>query len=209
MYVPKDFRIPLPLARKVMERYSFATLISAESGAPVATHLPLLYRPAEGGLGRLAGHVAKANLQWKSFTDSQQVLAIFAGPHAYVSPTWYQVQPSVPTWNYVSVHATGVARPVADEAAVRKILDDLVKAYDEKWSMSTLTEDYLKGMTRQIVAFEVELTSVEGKFKLSQNRSREDRVAVRQHLEKSDDPIAHELAEYMLALEEGRPPIES
>ncbi len=209
MYVPKDFRIPLPLAQKVMARYSFATLVSAESGAPVATHLPLLYRPVEGTLGKLAGHVAKANLQWKSFTESQQVLAIFAGPHAYVSPTWYKVQPSVPTWNYVSVHAVGIARPIADEPATRRILEDLVKAYDEDWKMSTLTEEYLKGMTRQIVAFEVELTSVEGKFKLSQNRSREDRIAVREQLAKSDDPVARELAEFMLALEEGRPPIES
>lgn len=74
--------------------------------------------------------------------------------------------------------------------------------------MSTLTEDYLKGMTRQITAFEVELTSVEGKFKLSQNRSREDRVAVREQLAKSEDPVARELAEVMLALEEGRPPLE-
>jgi len=208
MYVPKDFRIPLPLARAVMQRYSFATLVTAESGAPVGTHLPILYRPAEGSLGKLAGHVAKANLQWKSFTESHQVLVIFQGPHAYVSPSWYKVQPSVPTWNYISVHAAGVARPVGDEGAVRRILADLVAAYDESWKMSALTDDYIQGMTRQIVAFEIELTSIEGKFKLNQNRSAEDRVAVRKELEKSAYPVARELASYMLALEEGRPPIE-
>jgi transcriptional regulator len=207
MYVPKDFRIPLPLAKAVMQRYSFATLVTAESGAPVGTHLPILHRPTEGSLGKLAGHVAKANLQWKSFTESHQVLVLFQGPHAYVSPAWYKVQPSVPTWNYVSVHATGIARPVGDENVTRRILEDLVATYDQAWKMSTLTDDYIQGMMRQIVAFEIELTSIEGKFKLNQNRSREDRVAVRQELEKSDDPVARELAGYMLALEEGRPPV--
>jgi transcriptional regulator len=207
MYIPKEFLIPLPLAKAFIRRYSFATLVSAGSGPPVASHLPILFRPDEGLQGKLAGHVAKANLQWKSFTESQPVLVIFQGPHAYVSPAWYLAQPSVPTWNYVSVHVAGVARPLADEAAVHQLLEDLVALYDQEWSMSTLPKDYVRDMARQIVAFEITITSIEGKFKLSQNRSAEDRVAVRRELEHSDDPLARELATFMLNLEDGRPQV--
>jgi transcriptional regulator len=203
MYVPRDFRVPLPLAQSFLARYDFGTLVSVEEGVPFASHLPFLYRPEAGALGTLTAHMARANPQWKSFSESRELLAIFQGPHAYVSPSWYSVHPSVPTWNYVAVHASGVARLVTDESSVLKILGELVARNDPAWTMD-LPGDYLSGMIRQIVAFEIELTKLEGKFKLSQNRPAGDQESVQRELARSEDPLARELARVMLSVREGR-----
>jgi transcriptional regulator len=116
MYIPRDFQVPPALAKPTLNRYDFATLVTVDQHGPFASHLPFLYRPDEGPLGTLRAHLAKANPQWKTFAGPGEVLAIFQGPHAYVSPSWYAAHPSVPTWNYVVVHARGIARPVTDEA---------------------------------------------------------------------------------------------
>src|SRR5579884_840207 len=117
MYIPKHFAVHDPAwIRAFIDEYRFATLVTLADGEPFATHLPLLYEPGAGPNGLLRGHMARANPHWKSFEGSIQ-LAIFTGPHAYVSPTWYETAgPAVPTWNYTAVHAYGKAR-VVDEAA--------------------------------------------------------------------------------------------
>ena len=116
MYTPESFKVSdLPTLHAEMERSNFATMISPEpEGGLQVTHLPLLLKSDHGRLGTLAGHVAKANPHWKLFGTRRETLAIFHGPHAYVSPRWYRTEVAVPTWNYVAVHAFGTPRIVQD-----------------------------------------------------------------------------------------------
>jgi transcriptional regulator len=200
MYIPKDNRVPLATAQELLARYDFGALVTVEQGVPTATHLPFLYRPEGGPFGTLCAHLARANPQARALEASPSVLLIVQGPHGYVSPSWYAVHPSVPTWNYVAVHLAGRARVVTDPARTREILGALVDRYEsgreKPWSMD-LPEPYLQGMLRQIVAFEVEVTSIEGKLKLSQNRTAEEQESVIRGLEGSGDPLAAELAAVM------------
>ncbi|HZD24935.1 MAG TPA: FMN-binding negative transcriptional regulator [Alphaproteobacteria bacterium] len=179
MYIPEAFREddPARLAA-LMAQASFALVVTTEAdGVPFATHLPLLHEPAAGAHGTLLGHMARANPQWRHFEAGGQVLAVFSGPHAYVSPSWYQTHPSVPTWNYAAVHAYG--RPaLLDEAATRALLQRLVATheagYEAPWRME-LPAKYEAMMLRGIVGFEIPIDRLEGKFKLSQNRDATDR----------------------------------
>src|SRR5437867_3355300 len=178
MYLPSEFRVEDPaLLHDLIERFSFATLVSIEDGRPSVTHLPLLLDRSLGEHGTLLGHVARANNQWRGFERGVETLAIFQAEHGYVSPSWYETHPSVPTWNYRVVHAYGVPRVIDDEAGKRGILSRLVEKYesgfDMPWPMD-LPEAYFKSMLAQIVAFEMPISRLEGKFKLSQNRSRTD-----------------------------------
>jgi len=183
-----------------MDRFSFATLVTVHDGSPMATHLPFLVDPDDGEHGRLIAHMARANDQWRDFGHGGEALVIFQGQHAYVSPSWYRAHPSVPTWNYVAVHAYGVPRVIDDEARVRDILRTLVDkheaGFDEPWSMD-LPDPYMTNMLRGIVAFEMPITHIDGKFKLSQNRSGEDREQVVAALAGSRDPMERDLAALM------------
>jgi len=181
MYVPKHFATDDRKAiAELIRNFGFATLITVTDGVPFATHCPLLYDTDAGPHGTLLGHIARANPQWYHFAGGGEVLAIFQGPHAYVSPSWYGQHPSVPTWNYIAVHAYGAAR-VIEGPVVRDILARLVATYEAKdsdWSMAALPEGYMTGMERGIVAFEIPVTRLEAKTKLSQNRGMEDRKRV-------------------------------
>ena len=176
MYIPAAFReTRTDVLHAWIRDYSFATLVSVVDGEPVATHLPFLLDADRGPHGTLVGHMARANPHWHSFSPS---LAIFGGPHAYVSPSWYVARQAVPTWNYIAVHAYGTPEVVEDERRVRDILERLVHTFESTrpapWSMAQLDESYLANMQRAIVAFEMPLTRLEGKAKLSQNRPAED-----------------------------------
>jgi transcriptional regulator len=137
------------------------------------SHLPFLPERDARGRVRLLAHVARANEQWKALADAEQVVAIFQGPHAYVSPTWYASHPSVPTWNYAVVHAHGRAR-LMDEPQLHDLLLRLSSAYEAgntpPWKMSALPADYTQSMLNAVVGFEIEVERLEAKFKLSQNR---------------------------------------
>lgn len=146
MYLPKSFEVtdPIKLA-EVMNRFSFATLITTTGGVPFATHLPVLHRPRPGTTGILVGHVARANPQWQHFANQTESLAIFSGPHAYVSPSWYEADLAVPTWNYIAVHAYGVPRVIEDEAWLETLLDEMVQRYESNRSQpwpNQLPEDF-------------------------------------------------------------------
>ncbi len=201
MYLPPEFRIEdrVPLHR-LMERSSFAVLITVEDGQPLVSHLPLLLDPHRGENGTLLGHVARANNHWRAFDHGVEALAIFQGEHGYISPSWYETHPSVPTWNYQVVHAHGVPRVVDDEAGKRGILSRLVEKYesgfDVPWPMD-LPEAYFKSMLAQIVAFEMPISRLEGKFKLNQNRSRTDQERVAATLAASAEPADQALAAAM------------
>ena len=171
MYIPASFsETDAVTLYQFMRGNNFATLITSVDGQLAATHLPFLV-DAENGL--LRAHLARANPQWKCF-DGREVLVIFQGPHAYISPTWYEVLPSVPTWNYTAVHVYGAPRIIDDEAAMHSLLGTLVKQHEHgrtpEWRMD-VPDDYLHKMMQGIVAFDLPIARVEGKFKLSQNRS--------------------------------------
>jgi transcriptional regulator len=206
MYVPKHFAVAdIAACHKVIAENSFAELVTTDAeGAPFASHLPFLLDPARGPNGTLIAHMARANPQWQHFAAGKPVLAIFRGPHAYVSPAWYATHPAVPTWNYVAVHAYGTAAIVEEPNAVRDILWRLVDvneaANGTDWRMGGLKSDYLAGMQRAIVAFELPIARLEGKAKLSQNRDATDQARVVAALEQSSDPAAKATAAAMRAV---------
>ena len=208
MYIPRHFEVTdTAWCHALMRAQSFAAMITADdAGAPFATHLPILVDPARGPLGTLRGHVARANPHWRYLAAGRTTLAIFSGAHAYVSPSWYATHPSVPTWNYVAVHATGTGALVEDPEQVKTLLADLVRTYESggpsAWSFESLPADYLAGMQRGIVAFEIPVERLEGKAKLSQNRDAVDQARTREALGAADDPLTRAVA----ALMGGAPP---
>ena len=180
MYTPKQFTEDNPQTLfDFMQRHSFASLTSLHQGQLFATHLPFLLKQ-RGDQLVLIGHMARANPQGKTFLQ-QEVLVVFAGPHCYVSPTWYHAAPHVPTWNYTAVHAYGTPRLLEDEDAVHSVLRELVDHFEafeaQPWQME-LPEEFRKNLQAAIVAFEIPVSRLEGKFKLSQNRSPSERAGV-------------------------------
>jgi transcriptional regulator len=187
LYIPSHFRVEeRSKLLAFMRDNAFATLISSGPGGLHASHVPLLAEEGAGGSVRLLGHVARANPQWKALEDAREVIAIFHGPHAYVSPGWYEHHPAVPTWNYAVVHAHGKARAM-DEGGLRELVRRLSSAYEEgrsaPWRMEDLAPDYVSKLIGVIGGFTIEVEKLEGKFKLSQNRPGEDAARVREHLE--------------------------
>lgn len=210
MYVPDAFALDDPQRiAEVIRAHGFAVLVTALDGAPPqVTHLPFLYEPARGPKGTLLAHMARANGQWRDLARlagaGGEALVVFQGPHAYVSPRWYASGPAVPTWNYVAVHAYGTPRLIDDPARVRALLERLVATHEAgataPWSLKDQDAGYLARMMRAIVAFEVAVTRLEAKAKLSQNRPREDRRRVVVSLSAGGDPLAAEVAAWMRAL---------
>ena len=194
MYIPKAFREDdLNTLHKFMREYSFATLITQHEGVPFATHLPFILDAQQGPNGILLAHMARANPPWHDLVSEQEVLVIFQGPHAYVSPSWYEVELSVPTWNYAVVHAYGIPRLLEDNEELYKLLKILIETHEAQFESPwpfQLTDDYLQKMMRGIVGFEIEITRLEGKFKLSQNRTEAERENVIAALQVSADTLA-------------------
>lgn len=173
MYVPQHFKQDDPaLLLEVMQRHSFATLVTAdESGLPMATPLPLCARREDGSF-IIEGHVARANPQWHDLERGAQVLAIFHGPHTYISPSLYTSSERVPTWNYIMVQASGTARVLHDEAGKRAVLARLVAQHEPAYQaqFDGIRGDLVEGLLSAIVAFELRVERIEGKFKLNQHR---------------------------------------
>ncbi len=194
MYIPKAFREDdISTIHALMREYSFATLITQHEGAPFATHLPFILDAQRGSNGTLMAHMARANTQWHDFDSAQEALIIFQGPHAYVSPSWYEVELSVPTWNYAAVHAYGIPRVIEDGEELYKLLKTLIETheaqFEKPWPFQ-LPDDHLQKMIRGIVGFEIEITRLEGKFKMSQNRTESERENVIAALQESIDTLA-------------------
>jgi transcriptional regulator len=203
MYVPVHFEATdVGWCHALIRREPFALLIGVDqAGSPFATHLPVLLDEAPAPRGTLLAHVARPNPQWQLFTPDRPVLMVFSGAHAYVSPSWYGKHPSVPTWNYVAVHAYGVPRVIEDPGRVRAMLDRLVHTFEDgrpaPWRMDSLPDSYVEGMMRGIVAFEISIDRLEGKAKLSQNRPAADQGRVRAALDAEPDPLAKAVATLM------------
>lgn len=197
MYIPDAFQVTDDaVLDEFIRTHSFATLISAMDGTPFATHLPMLLDRTQSSPGVLLGHVARANPHWRMFDGQREALAIFHGPHAYISPSWYATAPAVPTWNYAVVHVYGIPRLIEQEAELSALVDRLVSTYEagiEKPWPGELPADFKTNMLKSIVGFEMAIARIEGKFKLGQNRSPEDQLGSIWHLESSADPIAQAL----------------
>jgi transcriptional regulator len=177
-----------------MRAHNFALLVTGTGGTLHGSHLPLLVEERDGKI-RLDLHMAKNNPQWKEFFDDE-VMVVFSGPHAYVSPRWYEEKERVPTWNYAAVHAYGIARLIDDRAAKHASQRRLVAAMDPLWlpKFDALREEYVRNMLDGIVNFEIEVTRIETRWKLSQNRSRREQELIAAELEKSGDSAERALA---------------
>ena len=194
MYIPEHFRVEdHATAIAFMRANPFAILISSPNAStandgPFATHVPVVIRD-DGDHATIRGHVAKANPHWRYLQEHPHCLMIFHGPHAYVSPTNYATRENVPTWNYGAVHAYGKARTYSEPLDLLAMLHDLIPtfeaAYAEQWA--SLSEAYRARMLSHIVGFEIEVTKLETKFKLSQNRTRDEQQKVIDSLSRSTD----------------------
>jgi len=188
VYIPEFNRIEdREISLDFMKANPFAILISSSAEGLVATHLPVLVQHAGDDL-ILRGHFAKANHHWSTIEEKES-LVIFHGPHAYISPSLYEVRESVPTWNYATVHVYGKGRVLKDDADVRQVLIDLTSRFDPSYYQQWLTfsEDYREKMVRRIVALEIRATRVETKFKLGQNRTKAEQDNLIRALERSSD----------------------
>ena len=200
MYTPENFKVSdLQTMHTDMEQWNFATLITADTeGGLQVTHLPLLLKRDAGRLGMLAGHMAKANGHWKAFNESRDSLAIFHGPHAYISPRWYSTDVAVPTWNYVVVHAFGMPRAQQGTETMEAHLRELTHYHEgmgaESWRPDKLPQETYAALLKAIVYFEMPISRIEGKAKLGQNRSRRDIVGLIQGLQAKDRAVDNELA---------------
>ena len=180
MYIPEHFRIrDDATAISFMRANPFAILVSNTEDGPFATHVPVIIRKSDEHI-TIRGHVAKANPHWRYLEEQQNCLMIFQGPHAYISPTNYMTQENVPTWNYGAVHVYGNARTYSAQEDLIAMLHDLIPtfeaAYQQQWE--NLTEAYRTRMLNHIVGFEIAVLKIEGKFKLSQNRTPEEQQNV-------------------------------
>jgi transcriptional regulator len=182
-----------------IERYDFGLLVT-QGGGLIASQAPLLSERRDGKL-YLLGHLARPNPQCADLAAGGEALVVFAGPHAYISPSWYAAGPAVPTWNYATVHAYGAMRAISDKAWLDQFLRRLSERHEAReaapWRMADQPEAFLGGMMNGIVGFEIAVTRLEGKFKLSQNRPATDRPRIIAALEARDDQDSHGVARLM------------
>lgn len=182
MYVPETFALTDPEEiRRVIQDYDFGLLVTGSGGAPTATHLPFLLDESLGEQGTLFGHMARPNRHWRdleAMSEDGEALVIFQGPHSYISPSWYGPEAkAVPTWNYVTVHVYGRPRIIPAPDELMAVLEKLVARHEARleqpWSLNRLDSKFVEGMTRGIVGFEIAITRIEAKAKLSQNKELE------------------------------------
>lgn len=202
VYLPPAFTESRPeVLIDHIERHDFGLLVSRGGGGLVASHIPfLLVRREEGVL--LQAHLARANPQAEDIAAAGEALAIFQGPHAYISPTWYTAGPAVPTWNYTAVHAYGPARAISDADWLEDFLVRLTARHEGRepppqWRMQDEPRSYLDMMLRGIVGIEIAVDRLEGKFKLSQNRPPADRPRIVAALDSRQDGDSRGVAQLM------------
>lgn len=201
MYTPNQFRFRDKQEMVAfMKQYPFATIVTMNGNIPVATQLPFCIDDSSDKL-ILSAHFALANEQAKFIVDNTS-LVIFSEPHAYISPVHYDKKESVPTWDYMAVHAYGKATIVTDENAVVKVLEQMITFYDKSYlqQWDGLPDKYKKGMMKAIVAFELEVTDLQGQKKLSQNKTAEEKQRIIAHLEKSNSSVEAAIAKHIREL---------
>jgi transcriptional regulator len=212
VYIPRQFQeTDQSFIEAFIRRHAFATLISADEGRPLATHLLLDLQTIATAGWVLAGHIAKANPQWRTFQSGRELLAIFSGPHAYVSAGWYSIL-SAPTWNYVNVHVYGIPRTVEDHAELYELLKRLVDSQERRsdkesrYAIESMPGEMRDSMMEGIVGFEIAVTRIEAAAKLSQNRSPKDYQKIVEKLRERGDHESAEIAAEMMRRGRGSTP---
>jgi len=206
MYVPKHFAEDrVPVLHESMRSIAFATLVTLGSEGMEASHVPMLIDPEPAPFGTLRGHIARGNPQWKRVAAGSQALAIFLGPDAYITPNWFPTKREtgkvVPTWNYIAIHAAGPVRFFDDRAPLLDIVTRLTATHEgnraQPWAITDAPDDYIDSMLKAIVGFELPIAKLEGKWKLSQNKSEADIAGVRNGLAAAPGENAAALAAAM------------
>ena len=208
MYIPAAFREDrIERLSELMRNYPLATLVTMGSSGLIASHVPLLYESLPDSPGILRGHLSRANPQWQDFRSEVEALAIFAGPEAYISPSWYATKQQhgrvVPTWNYATVHAYGNLEVYTEPARLRKLLATLTTEHEKRyspWTMSDAPPEFIDGLLNAIVGIDIRLTRLEGKWKVSQNRPPEDRHGVIEGLTAKGDAKSKAMADLVREL---------
>ena len=199
MYTPNYYKNEnLEEVKEFIAKNSFGILINQNSGKLTGTHIPLELDVNENGEDILTGHISKANPQWKSFEDNEDVLAIFTGPNSYVSSSWYEHE-NVPTWNYIAVHIYGIIKIIEGEAlldSLKKLVDKYERNSENPVAIEKMSERTLK-QVNGIVGFSIKITEVQATYKLSQNRNDTDYHNVIDKLENPRDPHSVEIAKEM------------
>jgi transcriptional regulator len=198
MYIPERYQEldPETIAQFIRSN-DFATLVSFDGERPVATHLLLGLENGKDNSLVLTGHMARANKQWHSFNPTQEVLAIFSGPHSYISPRWYN-HVNVPTWNYIAVHTYGTPRVISDHDELYRLLEKLVDKHEADsgavpaYRLESLPEDFRERQMQAIVGFQIGVTRIEASYKLSQNRDEQsyDNVVAELYQRTDDNSLA-------------------
>lgn len=200
MYIPKSFENKnIPELHQFIEKYNFATLITYNENGINVSHIPVILNKTQGQFGTLIWHLAKMNDHCKALNEKIQTLCIFHGPHSYISPAWYKTSPNVPTWNYAVVHAHGTPAKVSKE----QLSTDLEKLVSHHEALSNthyrIPDNHKTKLLEHIDGFHMEITKIEGKFKLGQNRSTEDQKNMLNELlnqQKNSDAL--ELANFIM-----------
>ena len=209
MYNPPLFREQrLDVLERTMAQSPLATLVTLGSDGLCISQLPLLYSAATGTSGTLRGHMARANSQWRSYDINTAALAIFRGPDHYISPSWYVAKAEhgmvVPTWNYVTIEARGHMRVIEDRdwilANVRELTASQEQAFENPWRVEDAPSEFIEKLLHSIIGVEIELDSLEGKWKMSQNRSRADRAGIVDGLATLGSRRALEVADLVASL---------
>ena len=198
MYIPKAFLNTDQFEiLSFIKKYSFGTIITVDEGKPIATHLPFLVVEQDEKMF-LKSHFASVNPQAKSL-EGQEILVIFTEPHAYVSPKFYEKKQNVPTWNYLAVHIYGGAKIIEDEAGKLELLEKTIQNYEEEYlkQWNNLALDYKLKMLKGITAFEIEVSDIQAKKKLSQNKTVIEQQNIIKAFENSADSNENQIAEYM------------
>lgn len=202
MYEPPHFKEErIEVLHEAIRQVRLATLVTLTPGGLEATHLPMLVDPSPAPCGRLVGHVARANTQWKTSSAEVEALAMFLGPHAYITPSWYATKREtgrvVPTWNYVTVHAYGRLRFIedADEllGVVTRLTDRHEKSRAAPWAVDDAPPDFIRAQLKGIVGVEMTITRLQGKWKMSQNRNVPDRQGVTEGLRQDGESAVADL----------------
>ena len=193
MYVPNHFsEDDAEKLAAFIDEHSFGVLVTVSEGRPFASHIPFLY---DRDANALLGHLARANPQWRHFSNGAEVMVLFQGPHAYISPSWY-LAPGVPTWNYAVAHVYGSAKAFDEPSRTQDIVERLTEKYERNHQPSWAPA-YDRRLLQAIVGIEIRIKEVQGKFKLGQNRSAEDRAAVASRLEATGSESDSALASLM------------
>lgn len=200
MYIQNSFREErLEQLHAQIEMHPLGLLISHGASGLQASPVPFMLYPNEGEFGVLRAHMARANPYWKELADGQECLVMFQGEDGYVTPSWYpskaETQRAVPTWNYIAIEARGAPTVFDDPAWLRRHLDDLTRRHEglrsAPWSVSDAPEDYIASQLKAIVGIEIPIGRIEGKWKMSQNKTPADRQGVINGMRDKDDPHKH------------------